>query len=70
MINRLNYILSELSQYKRDKEYLMQYYVSKRLDKSFDSYNKELQQSVDFLTKKHEKSLIKRMNKSDDKSTK
>ena len=54
-------MLSNLQQYKRDKNTLMQYYVTERLDKSFNLYDKELQQSLQFLTRKHEKSLIKRM---------
>lgn len=54
-------MLSNLQQYKRDKNTLMQYYVTERLDKSFNQYDKELQQSLQFLTRKHEKSLIKRM---------
>lgn len=54
-------MLNNLQQYKRDKNTLMQYYVTERLDKSFNQYDKELQQSLLFLTRKHEKSLIKRM---------
>ena len=54
-------ILNDLSNYKRDKSQLMKLYVSERLEKSFSTYDKELKQSVEFLTHKHEKSLIKRM---------
>lgn len=63
MKHKLLLMLSELQQYKRDKNTLMTLYVSERLDKSFNQYDKELQQSIQFLTRKHEKSLIKRMKK-------
>lgn len=68
MKQRLFYMLEELQNYKNDKTTLMPKYVAERLDKSFAVYDKELQQSIQFLTKKHEKSLIKRMKKLDDKS--
>ena len=61
-------MIETLSGYKRDKETLMSNYVTERLDKSFNQYDKELQQSILFLTRKHEKSLIKRMKKLNDKS--
>ena len=60
-------MLDTLSYYKHDKPVLMEKYISERLDKSFNQYDKELQQSIQFLTRKHEKSLIKRMKKLDDK---
>lgn len=61
MNDKLLHMLDTLQQYKRDKNTLMQQYVTERLDKSFNQYDKELQQSLQFLTRKHEKSLIKRM---------
>ena len=69
MINLLKSMLNELSEYKRDKQTLMSQYVSDRLDKSFSQYDKELQHSIEYLTNKHEKSLIKRMKKLDGKSS-
>ena len=54
-------MLETVSKYKRDKSTLMPQYVAERLDKSFNQYDKELQQSIQYLTRKHEKSLIKRM---------
>ena len=68
MKTRLYSMLQELNNYKRDKSTLMPQYVTERLDKSFNQYDKELQQSIQFLTRKHEKSLIKRMKKLDGKS--
>ena len=67
MITRLNNMLETLAEYKHDKSTLMEKYVSERLTKSFNLYDKELQQSIEFLTRKHEKSLIKRMKKLNDK---
>lgn len=64
LVNMLNI----LQDYKRSDRDLMHLYVSERLNKSFNQYDKELQQSLQFLTRKHEKSLIKRMKKQDDKS--
>lgn len=65
MKQMLNKMLQELSTYKRDRSELMLQYVSDRLNKSFNEYDKELQQSINYLTKKHEKSLLKRMKKLD-----
>ena len=69
MKTRLFSMLEELQNYKRDKNTLMTQYVTERLDKSFNQYDKELQQSIQFLTRKHEKSLIKRINKLNDRSS-
>ena len=68
MINKLHNMLLILSQYKHDKNTLMQMHINERLNKSFNQYDKELQQSIQFLTRKHEKSILKRINKIDDKS--
>lgn len=67
MKQTLFFMLQELQEYKRDKSVLMPKYVEERLNKSFQTYDKELQQSIQFLTRKHEKSIIKRMKKLDDK---
>lgn len=69
MINLIQNMISELQDYKHDKSVLMQTYISDRLNSSFDTYSKELQQSILFLTQKHEKSLLKRLNKIDNKRT-
>ena len=61
-------MLKDMSNYHRNTCDLMPHYVSERLDLSFKEYNKELQQSIQYLTRKHEKSIIKRMNKLDGKS--
>ena len=61
MKQKLFHMLNTLQEYRRDKDTLMQQYVTERLDRSFSQYDKELQQSIQFLTRKHEKSLLKRM---------
>lgn len=65
MKEQLVSMLRSLENYKRDKSTLMTIYVSKRLEKSFNEYNKELKQSIDFLAVKHEKSILKRMKNID-----
>ena len=65
MIQIVTSMISELQEYKRTKQDLMQTYVTDRLDKSFNQYSKELQQSILFLKQRHEKSLLKRLNKLD-----
>ena len=67
MKSLLTEMLTELQGYKRNPANLMQTYITERLNKSFDQYNKELQQSILFLTHRHEKSLLKRLNKLDKK---
>ena len=68
MKNRLLDMIKVLEQYKHDRKDIMFVYVSERLEKSFNEYTKELKQSVQYLTLKHEKSLVKRIKKIDDKS--
>ena len=65
MKEQLVTMLRGLENYKRDKTTLMTMYVSERLEKSFNEYDKELKQSIDFLSVKHEKSILKRMKKID-----
>ena len=65
MKEQLVTMLKGLENYKRDKTTLMTMYVSKRLQKSFNEYEKELKQSIDFLAVKHEKSILKRMKNID-----
>lgn len=69
MINNIESMLSTLSEYKRDKSALMPMYVEERLSKSHSQYTKELQESILFLSRKHEKSLVKRLNKLDGTNT-
>lgn len=66
MMYTITNMIETLGNYKHDKTELMRFYIEARLTKSFNLYSKELQQSVLFLTRKHEKSLVKRMKKLDD----
>lgn len=68
MRQRITTMLTELQQYKSPDKLLMQQLIQKRLDKSFDLYYAELEKSLQLLSKKHEKSLLKRINKLDDKT--
>ena len=65
MIHKIETMLSTLSEYKRDRAALMPLYVEERLSKSHSQYTKDLQESILFLSRKHEKSLVKRLNKLD-----
>lgn len=61
-------ILNSLSKYNNsNKENLMRTYIESRLFESFNVYQKELENSIQFLSRKHEKSVIKRISKLDDK---
>ena len=68
MIDELTNMIEELQCYKHDKTELMQNYIVARLDLSFFQYNNELSKSVEFLTHKHEKSLLKRLTKLNEKT--
>ena len=69
MTTRMLYgMLDMLHEFKHDKSSLMTSYVEQRLAKSFSQYDKELQQSLQILTRKHEKSILKRIAKIDNKS--
>lgn len=59
----LHNMLNTLQDYKSDSRNLMETLIQERLTKSFNEYDKELQQSILFLTRKHEKSLLKRLKK-------
>lgn len=61
MKNYLFSMLDELSKYKHDKSSLMKTYIIERLDLSYSNYDKELEEGMNFLKLKHEKSLVKRM---------
>ena len=64
----LKEMLVTIQDYKHDKRTLLETRIQERLDRSFNTYNKELQQSILFLTRKHEKSIMKRLTKLNDKT--
>lgn len=54
-----------LQNYKHDKTQLMQKYIQNRLDQNLIQYYRKLQQSVDFLSRKDSKKVIKKLNRVD-----
>lgn len=62
--NMLLRMLSDLQCHKgHSREELMATMVNDRLNKSFESYNKELEQSLTYLAKKNELRMIRKLNK-------
>ena len=60
---KLYYILSELEKHKRSRSEMFSQQVQKRLDASLREYTKELETSVDYLSKRKELNVLKRFNK-------
>lgn len=57
-------MISELQNYKgHTKEELMLKMVNERLNQSFEVYNKELEQSLRYLSKKNELRMMRKLNK-------
>ena len=65
MISRFcKHALTELSKHKNyDKEDLLLQHINERLTKSFDTYQKELDTSIDYLQRRNELNVMKKMNK-------
>lgn len=63
-------MIEELSHYHRTKDEIMQQAVVTRLNASYESYVHELNNSLEFLKKRNELSLLKRINKSNGSSCK
>ena len=62
-MTKLENILEELQNYKRSKEYLDKYYIEKRLDLSLKNYSDKLIQNIDFLKRKRDLTILKRLNR-------
>ena len=60
-------MLNGLQKYKHSKTELIQFYIQKRLDLNLQQYYRKLQQSVDFLTRKDSKKVLKKLNRVDKK---
>lgn len=56
-------MILELQEYKRDKDTIMRQAVQERLNASYEAYVSELDASMLFLSKRHELSILKRLNK-------
>ena len=62
-MNNLECILKDLNQHKRNKNELIIFYINERLTKSLKSYYDELSVAVNYLNKKDEISLLRKMNR-------
>ena len=62
-LDNLNNILEELSKHKRSRDELNEIYVSNRLNDSLTSYYADLIQSLEFLCRRDELKLMKKMNR-------
>ena len=56
-------MILELQEYKRDKDVIMRQAIQERLNASYEAYMSELDASMLFLSKRHELSILKRLNK-------
>lgn len=56
--------IKELQQYKgQSKEEILMKRVSERLDKSFETYQKELADSTEYLLRRKEINVLRKLNK-------
>lgn len=56
--------LKELQQYKgQSKEDILMKRVAERLDKSFETYQKELSDSTEYLLRRKEINVLRKLNK-------
>lgn len=62
-MNNLDRIIEELQLYKRPREALYAECVNRRLNESVSVYYKELTNSIDYLSRKDSKRVMKRINK-------
>lgn len=68
MYDKLNRMLSDISLYKcNSKEDLLYKYVRERLDKSYHTYLTELDSGAEYLGRRVEKNVLKKMNNYDKK---
>lgn len=56
-------MLEDLSKYHRDKKVLLTYYINQRLNKSLETYYKDLSNSFEYLTNKNDFKVLKNINK-------
>ena len=59
----LENMLYDLSCHKRDRNYVLTQSISERLNKSLQTYYKELNNSVSYLSSKDEMKVLKKMNR-------
>lgn len=64
MLNKnINNIIIELQKYKREKSYLIEYYLNERLDKSLNIYINNINSIVNRLASKDSLKVLKIINK-------
>ena len=63
MNNKLYNILDDLSKYKHNKDDLFPMYVNERLNKSLQTYYKEITNSFNYLKYKDSNTILKRLNR-------
>lgn len=54
-------MLEDMSAYHRDKETLLTIHINERLNKSLQTYYKEISKSLDYLSNRNELSILKKM---------
>ena len=62
--DKLYQVLEDLSKHKHSSNELLSLQVQERLDRALDSYIHTLEQSYDYLSKKDELSVLKKLNRS------
>lgn len=63
MKNKLYNIIDELSKYERNKEELLTLYINERLNKSLQTYYKEITNSFNYLKYKDGKNVLNKINR-------
>lgn len=60
---RISHMINDLQSYKRNKEDLLLHYVNERLDTSLTNYYKDLDNSLEYLSRRNELKLLKKLNR-------
>ena len=60
---RISHMINDLQPYKRNKEDLLLHYVNERLDTSLTNYYKDLDNSLEYLSRRNELKLLKKLNR-------
>lgn len=62
-IDVLNKMLLDLKSHNRDKNYLLEFYIQKRLSNSLSEYYKSIAYDEDYLSRLDSIKVMKKMNK-------
>ena len=63
MIEKLNSVLNDLNEHKRNRDEVFAMCVQKRLENSVEVYYKEIRQSLNRMYKKDEVRLLKKLTR-------